>query len=550
MYPKELGALFIFTMTVMAVKEISNDLPKDQILSTKFLAKPNLRMDATWSQFKAKHNKVYANLTEEKFRKEIVSKKLQEIEAHNSNPNNTYKIGLNKFSDLQADEHQQYLGGLAGDAPFTGRTYTAAAQPHLLGATSDDKTHYYTGGIDYRNDPQVLNEVQNQGQCGSCWAFSATAVMESVWAKKNKRDAEQWTLGKNNNMNFFIKDTAATPQCLNMQENDGTLTLVKGDCKSTEWRLTTVADDGTTMTGVTTAIVGNNQNIVLTRVVDNAADYVNLDFVTAKVTMVDDVAKATKFSPVVDGAIFQLWEMTTKRVLLVKDNVLSLYENLPKLSEQQIVSCSTDWNNGCGGGLGYMAFPYMKRQGIMRAKDYQARAAEEHKDEKLFLTKTYESGVQQNDMQRSFRCAYDTKNPDDSEGKWHNHDLFKTTNNGWMRAMPEGNTSSIISALNEFGPLSIRVHVSDKFRDYTKGILSGDDVCDPKDDYNHAVVLVGHGTDDKGVNYWIVRNSWGPTWGEDGYIRIAMSPSGEKGICLVQSHVTFPDLSPEKAAAA
>lgn len=477
--------------------------------------------------------------------KRLLPKKLREIEAHNSNPNNTWKMGLNHFSDLQFDEHQKYLGGLAGDAPFTGKTYTA--KPHLLGATSDGN-NYYTGGIDYRNDPQLLNDIQNQGRCGSCWAFSATAVMESVWAKKNKRDAEKWTLGKNNNNKFFIQDTAATPQCLNMQESNGTFTLVKGDCKATEWRLTTVADDGTTMTGITTSIVGNDQNIVLTRVVDDAVDYVNLDFVTAKVTMVDTVAKATKFSPVVDGAHFQFWEMTTKRVLLVKDKVLSLYENLPKLSEQQIVSCATDWNNGCGGGLGYMAFPYMKRMGIMRAKDYQARAAEEHKDEGLFVNKTYESDVEpEPDMQRSFRCAYDTKNPDDSNGEWKNHDLFKTTNDGWMRTLPN-DTSAIISALNEIGPLSIRVHVSDKFREYTSGVLSGDDICEADVDYNHAVVLVGHGTDDKGVGYWIVRNSWGPTWGEDGYIRIAMSPSGEKGICLVQSHVTFPDLSPEKAA--
>jgi len=43
-------------------------------------------------------------------------------------------------------------------------------------------------------------------------------------------------------------------------------------------------------------------------------------------------------------------------------------------------------------------------------------------------------------------------------------------------------------------------------------------------DIDHAIQLVGYGTDDQYGDYWLVRNSWTPLWGEDGYIRIARSP--------------------------
>lgn len=48
------------------------------------------------------------------------------------------------------------------------------------------------------------------------------------------------------------------------------------------------------------------------------------------------------------------------------------------------------------------------------------------------------------------------------------------------------------------------------------------DFSTPHDaDLNHAVVLYGYGTDQEtGEDYWLVRNSWSPTWGEDGYIRL------------------------------
>ena len=50
--------------------------------------------------------------------------------------------------------------------------------------------------------------------------------------------------------------------------------------------------------------------------------------------------------------------------------------------------------------------------------------------------------------------------------------------------------------------------------------------------HDHPVLIVGYGTDDKAGSYWIAQNSWGTKWGEDGYVRIAITEG--KGVMGVQ----------------
>jgi len=73
------------------------------------------------------------------------------------------------------------------------------------------------------------------------------------------------------------------------------------------------------------------------------------------------------------------------------------------------------------------------------------------------------------------------------------------------------------------------------FQFYTSGVLT-DDNCGQKLD--HGVLAVGYGTDN-GVNYWKVKNSWGASWGESGYIRIEKS---SKDLCGVLDAPSFPSL--------
>merc|ERR1712224_1135926 len=53
---------------------------------------------------------------------------------------------------------------------------------------------------------------------------------------------------------------------------------------------------------------------------------------------------------------------------------------------------------------------------------------------------------------------------------------------------------------------------------------------------DHGVAVVGYGTDDTGGDYWIVRNSWGPGWGENGYIRLARGVNA----CGVSNAAVYP----------
>ncbi|MEA3255085.1 MAG: C1 family peptidase [Candidatus Altiarchaeota archaeon] len=93
----------------------------------------------------------------------------------------------------------------------------------------------------------------------------------------------------------------------------------------------------------------------------------------------------------------------------------------------------------------------------------------------------------------------------------------------WHR-IPCNDNEAIKTAIMTYGVVDAAVYAGDEFMAYTGGIYT-DSLTDCPEEYytdtNHAIALVGWGFNDTYGDYWILRNSWGTSWGEDGYMRIA-----------------------------
>lgn len=109
---------------------------------------------------------------EEAYRRIIFEKNIAEIEKHNADKSQTYKMGINQFSIYTTEE-------------FTTKFLTPMP---LVGYPRGDDTMANVGDVDWSSQGKV-SRVKNQGSCGSCWAFSATGAMES-WALMKGQTAD------------------------------------------------------------------------------------------------------------------------------------------------------------------------------------------------------------------------------------------------------------------------------------------------------------------------------------------------------------------------
>jgi C1A family cysteine protease len=120
--------------------------------------------------FQERFSKHYSSFEEVEQRFDIFRKNFVAILRHNSDITQNFTMGVNQFTDLTPEEfREQYVGGLKTEVGSYGcKTFSSTAS----GVPSS---------IDWRSKNAVTS-VKDQGQCGSCWTFSATGAVEGAWS--------------------------------------------------------------------------------------------------------------------------------------------------------------------------------------------------------------------------------------------------------------------------------------------------------------------------------------------------------------------------------
>jgi C1A family cysteine protease len=176
---------------------------------------------------------------------------------------------------------------------------------------------------------------------------------------------------------------------------------------------------------------------------------------------------------------------------------------LKSFCEEQVVDCAGIRYGlmGCNGGMQNRAYNYYEAgNDAMLEDDYK-----------------YTSGT----TKAKGSCQYDASQASNVTVK--NYDMVTPNNQSQMKA-----------ALDK-GVLAVAIEADKRaFQTYQSGILSGD-ACGTKLD--HAVTAVGYGTEN-GQAYWLIKNSWNTTWGDKGYIKLAMDDN--MGTCGVQQDPMLP----------
>ena len=169
------------------------------------------------------------------------------------------------------------------------------------------------------------------------------------------------------------------------------------------------------------------------------------------------------------------------------------------LSEQELVDCDTTYNEGCNGGLMDYAFEFIiNNGGIDTEEDYPYTG-------------------------RDGTCDTYRKNA-------------KVVSIDSYEDVPSNNEVALKKAVAT-QPVSVAIEAGGRaFQFYNSGIFDGS--CGTQLD--HGVTAVGYGTEN-GKDYWIVKNSWGGSWGEAGYIKMARNlANAATGKCGIAMEASYP----------
>ncbi|XP_047965657.1 senescence-specific cysteine protease SAG39-like [Salvia hispanica] len=170
--------------------------------------------------------------------------------------------------------------------------------------------------------------------------------------------------------------------------------------------------------------------------------------------------------------------------------------NLNELSEQHILDCNYK-HEGCNSGTQINAIDFViKNGGLASETDYPY------------------TGIPTS-------CANNKQSSLSS----------KITDIGFI---PFNNETALLEAVAN-QPVSVDVDIT-TWQFYRSGVLTGK--CGTN--LNHAVALVGYGESKDGVKFWLVKNSWGLGWGEDGYMKLHRNIDAKEGMCGIAKLGCYP----------
>lgn len=205
------------------------------------------------------------------------------------------------------------------------------------------------------------------------------------------------------------------------------------------------------------------------------------------------------------GSCGSCWAFSTTGAVESAWAIANPDSEMQLFSESQLVDCATgEWlSSGCNGGWYYWAYDYLRSYKLETEADYPYTPSDQ-------------------------ACAYDA-----SKG------VTNVSSYSCVSDLGTGGTRTAIQAAIAQGPSNVAVAAGNQyFQTYTGGVLSSTK-CPTFID--HAILAVGYGQTETGTEYYIVKNSWGADWGEEGYIRIEATTDGA-GICGVNQFVFFPTI--------